>query len=176
MSIFDIPDEKVLIREINNKFENQRHKTAGKRIFEPNLVISAVKYYGKRMVSYLITTIHKWTGAQTFYVVRVKDEKENSGIKIGITHNKVDERNYEGRWEKGYKYEKILCLKHYESGLPVSLLEEAVLERFKENNILLDITAPGKGEIFSNEMKDEIIDFVESEYPKYKNKWGMRKN
>tara|TARA_R100000005_G_C4875235_1_gene129651 strand:+ start:82 stop:612 length:531 start_codon:yes stop_codon:yes gene_type:complete len=175
MSMFDITDEKKLIREINDKFEKQRKKSAGKRLFNPNLVTSAIKHYGMRMVSYCITTIHKWVGAQTFYIARVVDGKENSGIKTGITHNKVEARNIEGRWEKGYKYDDVLCLKYYESGLPVSLLEDVVLEKFKDRNILLDITAPGKGEIFPNEMEKEIIDFVESEYPKYLHIWGMRK-
>jgi|SRR6056300_772410 len=176
MSIFDISDEKKFVRELNEQFKKQRHKSAGKRKFNPNLVTSAITYGGERMVSYLITTIHKWVGAQTFYVVSVIDGEKTSAIKIGITHNEVEARNLEGRWDKGYTYEKVFCLKHYESGLPVSLLEDAVLERFKGKNISLDITSPGKGEIFPNEMKDEIIDFVESEYPKYKDKWGLRKN
>ena len=176
MSIFDISDEKKFVRELNEQFDKQKKKPAGKRKFNPNLVSSAILHGGERIVSYLMTTIHKWIGSQTFYVIGVKDGKENYGIKTGITHNKVDERFYEGRWDKGYKYEKVFCLKHYESGLPVSLLEDAVLERFKGKNILLDITSPGKGEIFPSEMKDEIIDFVESEYPKYKDKWGLRKN
>jgi hypothetical protein len=173
------PNKKEIdfVKRLNESFNkyNSKKTPAGKRFYDIKLVYDAIKYGGHRMVSYLVSTIHKWMGSQTFYIIRIFDEDEKFGIKIGITHNNVDKRNLEYRYMNGYTSEEVLGLYYYDSGLAVSMLEDFVTKKFKGRNIELKIDAPGKGEIFPESMEDEIIGAVENEYRKYKDYIGLRR-
>ena len=154
--------------------ESGNVRQASRRKFNPSLLIEGIMKFPE-VIPYLITTFHQWIGSQTFYVAKVKDKKGNEGVKVGITHNTIEIRHLEGRWENNYKIIKVFCVKYYESGIAVSKLEDSVINHFEGKNLKLETTSPGKGEMYPLEMSEEIVNYVENEYPKYEKLVGKRR-
>jgi len=133
------------------------------------LIPKLIKEY-PQMVKYIINRVDSCYGEHRVYVVDT-----NKGIKIGYTKNSIQQRFGEKRYQNSEEFQINTILREetfpakgavdFESKL------KAILQPY---GIQSDMVMPGKGEMYSKDVLDIILNEYDKWKENYKSKIGLK--
>jgi hypothetical protein len=116
-----------------------------------------------KSLKYIHSKVETIFGANRLYLIVIKIN-QNTYFKIGYTKNKVKDRFTEKRWAGDMKLIEIKREKEFSAKTVKEILEPKLKDIFKDwkiNPLDLNITNPGKGEIYDIKYLNKAIEIYD---------------
>lgn len=127
-----------------------------------------------KLIDYIQTTIDSCYGTHKVYLVHMKVNGEDM-LKIGYTKNSVKSRFSETRYAGRNNLEIVEILRQDEFQAKGAIdFEKNLKNEYVNFKVTTDLTLPGKGEFYSINYRENILEKYDLLSGKYKNTFGLK--